>query len=48
MDYVAMFLDGLREQGRNEKTIVTYVSAFNRFEKSISTHQSESGHEGRG
>ncbi len=48
MDYVAMFLDHLRTQGRNEKTIVTYVSAFNRFEKCISTRQSESGLENRG
>lgn len=48
MDYKAMFLDHLRSQGRDEKTIVTYVGAFNRFEKCISTHQSENGLESRG
>ncbi len=46
MNYVAMFLDHLRAQGRDEKTIVTYVSAFNRFEKCISTRENAGNFEG--
>lgn len=43
-----MFLDNLKAQGRDSKTIKAYVGAFNRFEKCISTRQSESGLQTRG
>lgn len=48
MEYFAMFLDWLRVQGRDEKTVGTYVGAYNRFEKCLSTRQSETGRESRG
>ena len=46
MDVVALFLDGLKAQGRDAKTITAYVGAFNRFDKCISTKKGANGFEG--